>query len=82
MADIQSIAKSFVDYYYSAFDRNRAELSPLYRDTSMLTFEGTQYQGGTAIVEKLSVIKSDECLISLHILVSSFSKSAASSSDN
>jgi hypothetical protein len=30
MADINSIAKQFTDFYYSTFDRNRAELSPVY----------------------------------------------------
>ncbi|ORX77583.1 nuclear transport factor 2 [Basidiobolus meristosporus CBS 931.73] len=53
MADIQTIAKSFVDFYYSTFDRSRNELSPLYREGSMLTFEGQQFQGSANIVEKL-----------------------------
>lgn len=30
MADINSIAKQFTDFYYSTFDRNRAELRPVY----------------------------------------------------
>ena len=30
MAQINEVAKQFVDYYYSTFDRNRAELAPLY----------------------------------------------------
>eukprot|EP00842_Homolaphlyctis_polyrhiza_P005253 jgi/Hompol1/5729/HPOL_004657-RA len=52
MSDINQIAKSFVDFYYSTFDRNRAELAPLYKPISMLTFEGQQH-AGAAIVEKL-----------------------------
>ncbi|KAI9209641.1 uncharacterized protein BJ171DRAFT_484619 [Polychytrium aggregatum] len=54
MADAVTIAKSFVDYYYSTFDRNRAELHTLYKDISMMTFEGNQVQGTKAIVEKLA----------------------------
>ncbi|KAI9433827.1 nuclear transport factor 2 [Lactarius indigo] len=54
MADINSIAKQFTDFYYTTFDSNRASLAPLYRDTSMLTFEGTQIQGTSQIVEKLT----------------------------
>ncbi|KAI8924709.1 hypothetical protein BC831DRAFT_464078 [Entophlyctis helioformis] len=53
MSDIQAIAKSFVDFYYSTFDANRAQLVPLYRDMSMLSFEGQQFQGSKLIVEKL-----------------------------
>ena len=30
MADIQSIAKQFTDFYYSTFDTNRAGLQSLY----------------------------------------------------
>jgi hypothetical protein len=30
MADITSIAKQFIDFYYATFDRNRAELAGLY----------------------------------------------------
>ncbi|KAJ7650577.1 nuclear transport factor 2 [Roridomyces roridus] len=53
MADIDTIAKQFIDFYYATFDENRANLSALYRDTSMLTWEGTQIAGSAAIVEKL-----------------------------
>ncbi|KAJ3192642.1 Nuclear transport factor 2 [Irineochytrium annulatum] len=48
------IAKQFTDFYYSTFDTNRAQLAALYRDTSMLTYEGTQFQGVNSIVEKLT----------------------------
>lgn len=43
----------FTEYYYNAFDSDRNSLKTLYRDTSMLTFEGTQQIGVNAIVEKL-----------------------------
>ncbi|KAI8895409.1 hypothetical protein BC833DRAFT_660127 [Globomyces pollinis-pini] len=48
-----AIARSFVDFYYATFDRNRQELLPLYKPHSMLTFEGQSFQGSNAIVEKL-----------------------------
>ncbi|KAH9011344.1 nuclear transport factor 2 [Lactarius hengduanensis] len=53
MADFNAIAKQFTDFYYTTFDSNRASLEPLYRGTSMLTWEGTPIQGASAIVEKL-----------------------------
>ncbi|TPX39662.1 hypothetical protein SeMB42_g06288 [Synchytrium endobioticum] len=53
MAQVNEVAKQFVDYYYSTFDSNRANLAPLYRPNSMLSFEGAQTQGGQAIIEKL-----------------------------
>ncbi|KAF5379872.1 hypothetical protein D9757_007198 [Collybiopsis confluens] len=54
MAEINAIAKQFVDFYYSTFDSNRANLSSLYREQSMLTWEGTPIQSATAINEKLT----------------------------
>ncbi|KAF8471611.1 nuclear transport factor 2 [Russula ochroleuca] len=54
MADFNAIAHQFTEFYYSTFDTNRANLAPLYRDTSMLTFEGNPFQGAASIVEKLT----------------------------
>ncbi|KAF8263410.1 nuclear transport factor 2 [Lactarius quietus] len=55
MADINAIAKQFTDFYYTTFDSNRANLRlSMYRDTSMLTFEGTPIQGSASIIEKLT----------------------------
>ena len=56
MATPDAVAKSFVDFYYQAFDRSRQELAPLYKDHSMLTFEGQQFSGTKNIVEKLVVL--------------------------
>ncbi|KAI7884216.1 nuclear transport factor 2 [Lichtheimia hyalospora FSU 10163] len=53
MADINAVAKAFVEFYYQTFDTNRQNLGPLYRDHSMLTFEGQQTSGANPIVEKL-----------------------------
>ncbi|KAF3038735.1 Nuclear transport factor 2 [Didymella pomorum] len=49
----EEVGKQFVEYYYKTFDENRAALSPLYRDHSMLTFEASGILGAAAIVEKL-----------------------------
>ncbi|KAI8825713.1 nuclear transport factor 2 [Fimicolochytrium jonesii] len=54
MADPSVVARQFVDYYYQTFDANRASLGPLYKDISMLSFEGQQTSGSAAIVEKLT----------------------------
>ncbi|GAB7363069.1 hypothetical protein MBLNU230_g3361t1 [Neophaeotheca triangularis] len=53
MADFQGIAKEFVKYYYETFDANRPGLAPLYRDNSMLTFEGDPILGSANIVQKI-----------------------------
>ncbi|KAG0082636.1 Nuclear transport factor 2 [Podila epicladia] len=49
----EQIGDQFVDYYYQTFDNNRADLAPLYRDTSMMSFEGSQTGGAAPIVTKL-----------------------------
>ncbi|KAF9936912.1 hypothetical protein KVV02_003966 [Mortierella alpina] len=59
MADINAVAQQFSSYYYQTFDANRNSLGPLYRPTSMLTFEGAQTVGDAAIVEKLSSLPLD-----------------------
>jgi len=53
MADINAIAKQFVDFYYSTFNTDRKLLNALYRDHSMLSWEGTPIQGVGSILEKL-----------------------------
>ncbi|KAL1915985.1 uncharacterized protein VTP21DRAFT_6373 [Calcarisporiella thermophila] len=53
MTDINAVAKSFTDFYYQSFDSNREQLRGLYKDVSMLTFEGAQFQGQANIMEKL-----------------------------
>ncbi|KAF4578467.1 Nuclear transport factor 2 [Pleurotus pulmonarius] len=54
MADINAIATQFTDFYYSTFDADRSRLKDLYRETSMLSFEGAAFQGAAAITEKLT----------------------------
>ncbi|KAF9915283.1 Nuclear transport factor 2 [Linnemannia zychae] len=53
MADINTVAEQFITFYYQTFDADRNGLLPLYRPTSMLSFEGAQTLGAANIVEKL-----------------------------
>ncbi|KAJ2493255.1 Nuclear transport factor 2 [Coemansia sp. RSA 2050] len=53
MSDNNDIAKQFVEYYYQAFGSDRNNLAPLYRDISMMSWEGALMQGSKSIVEKL-----------------------------
>ncbi|CAO3588513.1 unnamed protein product [Absidia cylindrospora] len=53
MADFNQIAKAFVEFYYQTFDTNRPGLQTLYREGSMLTFEGQQFRGANDVTEKL-----------------------------
>ncbi|KAG1736816.1 nuclear transport factor 2 [Suillus lakei] len=52
--DITGIAKNFTEFYYSQFASGRANLAPLYRPHSMLTWEGKQFRGGSNIVQYLT----------------------------
>uniref|UniRef100_A0A8C9F1M3 Nuclear transport factor 2 n=1 Tax=Pavo cristatus TaxID=9049 RepID=A0A8C9F1M3_PAVCR len=51
----EQIGSSFVQHYYQLFDADRTQLGAIYIDASCLTWEGQQFQGKAAIVEKLSV---------------------------
>ncbi|GMN49263.1 hypothetical protein TIFTF001_018430 [Ficus carica] len=59
--DPDSVAKAFVEHYYSTFDANRAGLANLYQDSSMLTFEGQKIQGSQNIVAKLTSLPFQQC---------------------
>ncbi|KAM9623972.1 nuclear transport factor 2 isoform 3-T5 [Morphnus guianensis] len=50
----EQIGSSFVQHYYQLFDADRTQLGAIYIDASCLTWEGQQFQGKAAIVEKLS----------------------------
>ncbi|KAI5866131.1 NTF2-like protein [Durotheca rogersii] len=52
-SDPVQVATLFVEYYYNSFDQNRASLSSLYRDSSVLTFESASFKGAQGIIEKL-----------------------------
>uniref|UniRef100_A0A0D6RB61 NTF2 domain-containing protein n=1 Tax=Araucaria cunninghamii TaxID=56994 RepID=A0A0D6RB61_ARACU len=53
MADFSAVGQQFVDFYYKTFDGDRGQLAALYREGSMLTFEGAPFQGTGNILEKL-----------------------------
>jgi len=54
----EEIASAFVGQFYQVFDSNADGLAGLYQPTSMLTFEGQQFLGSAAIVEKLKQLGS------------------------
>ncbi|KAH7910621.1 nuclear transport factor 2 [Hygrophoropsis aurantiaca] len=54
--DPEAIAKQFTDFYYNTFDNNREALRSLYRDHSMLTWEGQPVAGANGITEKLTTL--------------------------
>ncbi|KAF8590460.1 NTF2-like protein [Ramaria rubella] len=55
MTDINAISKQFTEFYYAAFDGGAKEqLRALYRPGSMLSWEGTPYQGVDAIMGQLT----------------------------
>ncbi|KAJ4703187.1 Nuclear transport factor 2 [Melia azedarach] len=58
---VESVGKSFVNYYYHLFDNDRASLSSLYQPTSMLTFEGQKIIGVDNISAKLNQLPFDQC---------------------
>ncbi|KAL7241011.1 hypothetical protein ACSBR2_006602 [Camellia fascicularis] len=59
--DPDTVAKDFVEHYYSTFDANRAGLANLYQESSMLTFEGQKIQGSQTIVAKLTSLPFQQC---------------------
>ena len=50
----EQTGSSFIQHYYQLFDNDRTQLGAIYIDASCLTWEGQQFQGKAAIVEKLS----------------------------
>ncbi|KAI9798157.1 MAG: Nuclear transport factor 2 [Piccolia ochrophora] len=53
-ADPTQTALDFLAFYYQKFDSDRTSLGALYRDNSVLTFEGTSTKGVAEIGEKLA----------------------------
>ena len=51
----EQTGSSFIQHYYQLFDNDRTQLGTIYIDASCLTWEGQQFQGKAAIVEKPSV---------------------------
>lgn len=50
--DFNTIGSQFLSAYYNKFDKERDKLGTLYRDVSMLSFEGEQYKGVQSILQK------------------------------
>jgi hypothetical protein len=61
----EEIAKAFCAHYYKLFESSRAQLGPLYSDSSMLSFEGAPFMGSQAIVTKLVSLPFQQCKISV-----------------
>mmetsp|Transcript_72654 Transcript_72654/g.115962 ORF Transcript_72654/g.115962 Transcript_72654/m.115962 type:complete len:124 (+) Transcript_72654:117-488(+) len=55
--DPQAIGKAFLEHYYGTFSKNRAELAPLFKDKSMMSYEGTNCQGQKSIMQKLASLQ-------------------------
>ncbi len=50
--DFNTVGSQFLSAYYMKLDKERSKLGNLYRDVSMLSFEGEQFKGVASIVEK------------------------------
>ena len=53
--------QAFTEHYYNTFDTNRAALSGLYGEQSLLTFEGQKFQGTQNILQKLTTLPFQQC---------------------
>jgi len=78
MTDINDIARQFIAFYYETFSLNRDNLKALYRPQSLLTFEGAQFEGTEAIVEKLTSLPFEK----VHHRVSTFDAQLSSRPTN
>merc|ERR1711924_106706 len=54
MGNFQKVSEQFVQHYYQTFDTNRQGLQSLYMEHSMMTWEGEQFQGAAAIMNKFT----------------------------
>eukprot|EP00483_Globobulimina_turgida_P004655 UN04664 len=55
--DPNVIGKSFVKHYYGTYSSNRNNLSNLFKDRSMMTYESSQHKGQQSIMEKLTSLQ-------------------------
>jgi hypothetical protein len=49
----EEIAQAFVGHFYNSFDTNVDSLASLFQPSSMMSFEGQQFQGPENIINKL-----------------------------
>mmetsp|Transcript_14704 Transcript_14704/g.21175 ORF Transcript_14704/g.21175 Transcript_14704/m.21175 type:complete len:122 (+) Transcript_14704:818-1183(+) len=54
--DPNMLAKQFTEHYYGTFDTSPQNLSGLFTQNSMMTFEGQQFQGVQNILQKITQI--------------------------
>lgn len=54
MTDFQTVGQQFIQHYYQTMTANRAGLSALYSDQSLMTYEGEQFMGVEQIMGKLN----------------------------
>jgi hypothetical protein len=55
MSGFDDVAQAFLAHYYATLGSNPAGLAGLYQPTSTLTFEGQQFTGPEAIINKIVV---------------------------
>ncbi|MCL7034898.1 hypothetical protein MKW94_022079 [Papaver nudicaule] len=57
----ENFSKAFVEHYYTTFCANPVNLGSLYQESSMLTFQGEQFQGSQNIVARLNNLPFQQC---------------------
>lgn len=57
----EMVGRAFVEHYYHMFDNERASLCSLYRESSMMSFEGQKIVGDREISSKLLQLPFDQC---------------------
>eukprot|EP00210_Caulerpa_lentillifera_P006721 g6423.t1 len=62
------MVKEFVQFYYQAFDTDRNKLASIYRDESILTFEGARFIGINQIGEKFRSLTFNRSQHTIHTL--------------
>jgi hypothetical protein len=60
MSELANFAKAFTADYYEKFTKNRQALLGLYTPDASLTFEGQEFKGQQAILEKLTSLQFGE----------------------
>merc|ERR1712086_12504 len=54
MSDPKAIAPQFLQHYYGLYDTDRSQLAAMFTNDSSLTFEGQEFKGQQAIIQKLT----------------------------
>ena len=55
--DWKAVGRQFAEFYYATFGANRQQLLNLYQADSLMTYEGQEFAGQQAIMEKLMVCR-------------------------